>query len=51
MEKPEVVLFGDGHYRQTVYGLGLYIADYEEQVLLSCIVCSWCAWYVSQQSS
>ena len=49
MEKPETVSFGDGHYRRTVYGLGPYIADYEEQVLLSCIVRGWCAQYVSNQ--
>ncbi|KAG1837337.1 hypothetical protein DFJ58DRAFT_846544 [Suillus subalutaceus] len=34
MTKPEVVRFGDGHYRRVIYGLGPYIADYEEQVLL-----------------
>ncbi|KAG2754832.1 hypothetical protein P692DRAFT_20720601 [Suillus brevipes Sb2] len=43
MTKPEVVRFGDGHYRRVIYGLGPYIADYEEQVLLACIVRSWCA--------
>ncbi|KAG2342371.1 hypothetical protein BDR05DRAFT_976526 [Suillus weaverae] len=42
MTKPEVVHFGDGHYRCVIYGLGPYIADYEEQVLLACIVHSWC---------
>ncbi|KAG2112034.1 uncharacterized protein F5147DRAFT_744677 [Suillus discolor] len=42
MMKPEVVRFGDGHYRHVIYGLGLYIADYKEQVLLACIVRSWC---------
>ncbi|KAG2106172.1 uncharacterized protein F5147DRAFT_746322 [Suillus discolor] len=42
MMKPEVVRFGDGHYRRVIYGLGPYIADYEEQVLLACIVRSWC---------
>ncbi|KAG1864362.1 hypothetical protein F4604DRAFT_1882080 [Suillus subluteus] len=42
MTKPEVVCFGDGHYRRVIYGLGPYIADYEEQVLLACIVRSWC---------
>ncbi|KAG1722135.1 uncharacterized protein EDB91DRAFT_1240245 [Suillus paluster] len=26
--------FGDGHYRHVIYGLGPYIADYEEQVSL-----------------
>ncbi|KAG1796311.1 uncharacterized protein HD556DRAFT_1467804 [Suillus plorans] len=43
MTKPEVVRFGDGHFRRVVYGLGPYIADYEEQVLLACIVRGWCA--------
>lgn len=43
MLKPDVVLYGDGHYRRTIYGLGPYIADYPEQVLLSCIVQGWCA--------
>ncbi|KAG2122561.1 hypothetical protein BD769DRAFT_1629210 [Suillus cothurnatus] len=37
MTKPEVVHFGDGHYRRVIYGLGPYITDYEEQVLLACI--------------
>ena len=45
MEKPEVVRYGDGHYRQTIYGLGPYIADYPEQVLLACIVQGWCPRY------
>ncbi|KAG1834651.1 hypothetical protein F4604DRAFT_1886622 [Suillus subluteus] len=43
MTKPEVVRFGDGHFRCVIYGLGPYIADYEEQVLLACIVRGWCA--------
>jgi hypothetical protein len=38
MTTPEVVRFGDGHYRCVIFGLRPYIADYEEQVLLSCIV-------------
>ncbi|KDR77955.1 hypothetical protein GALMADRAFT_94455 [Galerina marginata CBS 339.88] len=42
MEKPEVVRYADGHYRRTIYGLGPYIADYPEQVLLACIVQNWC---------
>ena len=45
MEKPEVVRYGDGHYRRTIYGLGPYIADYPEQVLLACIVQGWCPRY------
>ena len=46
MTKPEVAYFGDGHFRWVIYGLGPYIADYEEQVLLACIVCGWCPRYV-----
>jgi len=42
MTKPEVAMFGDGYYRRVIYGLGPYIADYEEQVLLACIVRNWC---------
>ncbi|KAI6019414.1 hypothetical protein PISMIDRAFT_106595 [Pisolithus microcarpus 441] len=42
MAKPEVMPFGDGHYRCVIYGLGPYIADYEEQALLTCIVHNWC---------
>ena len=42
MEKPEVVRYRDGHYHRTIYGLGPYIADYPEQVLLACIVQGWC---------
>ncbi|KAF8836924.1 hypothetical protein BDN67DRAFT_991964 [Paxillus ammoniavirescens] len=43
MSNPEVTCFGDSYYHRVIYGLGPYIADYEEQVLLSCIVCNWCA--------
>ncbi|KAF5379796.1 hypothetical protein D9615_005664 [Tricholomella constricta] len=42
MEKPELVRYGDGYYRNTIYGLGPYIADYPEQALLACIVQGWC---------
>ncbi|KAI6155534.1 hypothetical protein BKA82DRAFT_4326700 [Pisolithus tinctorius] len=42
MKVPEVVRFGNGYYRRVIYGLAAYIADYEEQVLLSCIVHNWC---------
>ena len=35
IEKPQVLWYGDGYYWHTiVYGLGPYIADYPEQVLL-----------------
>ncbi|KAI6018216.1 hypothetical protein BKA83DRAFT_4058444 [Pisolithus microcarpus] len=43
MTRPDHVRFGDHHYRRVVYGLGPYIADYEEQALLACIVRNWCA--------
>ncbi|KAJ6607747.1 hypothetical protein B0H10DRAFT_1956000 [Mycena sp. CBHHK59/15] len=43
MTVPEVTLFADGHYRRAIYGLGPYIADYPEQVLLACVVQGWCA--------
>ncbi|KAI6139091.1 hypothetical protein BKA82DRAFT_4332380 [Pisolithus tinctorius] len=42
MKVPKVVQFGDGYYRRVIYRLAAYIADYEEQVLLSCIVRNWC---------
>ncbi|KAF7350320.1 hypothetical protein MVEN_01336500 [Mycena venus] len=42
MTTPEVVKFADGHYRRAIYGLGPYIADYPEQVLLACVVQGWC---------
>ncbi|EGO04774.1 hypothetical protein SERLA73DRAFT_118626 [Serpula lacrymans var. lacrymans S7.3] len=42
MTKPKTIHFGDGHFRRVIYGLGPYIADYEEQVVLACIVRNWC---------
>jgi len=42
MSVPEVVRFGDGHFRRVVYSLGPYIADYPEQAVLACIVSNWC---------
>ena len=38
----KVKKFADDYFRWVVYSLGPYIADYEEQVLLSCIVRNWC---------
>ncbi|KAG1726712.1 uncharacterized protein EDB91DRAFT_1239616 [Suillus paluster] len=38
----EVVRCPDGHFRHVIYGLGPYIADYEEQLVLSCTVKNWC---------
>ncbi|TRM64435.1 hypothetical protein BD626DRAFT_430192 [Schizophyllum amplum] len=42
MTRPQVVRCCDGHWRRAIYGLGPYIADYPEQVLLSGIVQGWC---------
>ncbi|KAI5996525.1 hypothetical protein F5J12DRAFT_907094 [Pisolithus orientalis] len=39
MTKPTVMWFGDGHYCHVIFGLSPYITNYEEQVLLACIVC------------
>jgi hypothetical protein len=43
---PEVFRCSDGHYRRVIWGIGPYIADYPEQVLLACVVQSWCAKYI-----
>ena len=45
MSEPEVVKCADGFYRCVMYGLGPYIADYPEQVLVSGIVQGWCPRY------
>ncbi|KAG1819102.1 uncharacterized protein BJ212DRAFT_1446229 [Suillus subaureus] len=42
MSVPEVVQFGDRHFRCVVYGLSPYIADYPEQLVLGCVVQNWC---------
>ena len=42
MERPEIVQCADGHFRKVIWGLGPYIADYPEQVLLACVVNNWC---------
>ncbi|KAG1809839.1 uncharacterized protein HD556DRAFT_1428103 [Suillus plorans] len=42
MMTPDIVRCPDSHYRRVIYGLGPYIADYPEQVLLSGIVTGWC---------
>ena len=46
MTKPEVIRCGDNHFRNVVYGIGPYIADYPEQALLTSIVQGWCPVYV-----
>jgi hypothetical protein len=47
MSKPRVTLCANCQYRNVIYGLGPYIADYPEQALLACIVQKWCPKYVS----
>jgi hypothetical protein len=42
MTSPEVVWSPDGHFRQAIFSIGPYIADYPEQVWLSAIVKDWC---------
>ncbi|EIW73886.1 hypothetical protein CONPUDRAFT_68201 [Coniophora puteana RWD-64-598 SS2] len=42
MTKYEVVQFGDGFHRRVIWGVGPYIADYPEQVLLAGVVQGWC---------
>jgi hypothetical protein len=42
MTEYEVMRCGDGHFRRVIYSLGPYIADYDEQLVLSCIVKHWC---------
>ena len=51
MSEPEVVKCADGLYRRVIYGLGPYIADYLEQVLVSGIVQGWCPRYLSAAAS
>ncbi|KAI6035917.1 hypothetical protein BKA83DRAFT_4476196 [Pisolithus microcarpus] len=51
MTRPDHVRFGDHHYHWVVYGLGPYIANYEEQALLACIVRNWCARCLATQGN
>jgi hypothetical protein len=46
MDIPEVTKCHDGLFRRVLYSLAAYIADYPEQVLLTCIVQGWCPKYV-----
>ena len=46
MTVPEIALCPDGHFRFIIWELGPYIADYPEQVLITCIVQGWCPRYV-----
>ncbi|EMD31631.1 hypothetical protein CERSUDRAFT_78076 [Gelatoporia subvermispora B] len=42
MSKPVVVRCPDGRFQRAVFTIGPYIADYPEQVLLTCINQGWC---------
>ncbi|KAL1732449.1 hypothetical protein EV714DRAFT_206607 [Schizophyllum commune] len=50
MSTPEVLRCPDQHYRRCIYGIGPYIADYPEQVILSGIVQGWCPKCTAQAS-
>lgn len=43
MTKYEVFRCPDGHFRRVIFGLGPFIGDYPEQVLVTSIVQGWCA--------
>ncbi|KAH9849164.1 hypothetical protein C2E23DRAFT_737876 [Lenzites betulinus] len=51
MTVAEIVRCADGHFRRLIYGLGPYIADYPEQVLLACVVQGWCAKCTSHRTA
>ncbi|RDX41934.1 hypothetical protein OH76DRAFT_1475557 [Lentinus brumalis] len=42
MTTPEVVRCPDAHFRKAIWSFAAYIADYMEQVVISCIVQGWC---------
>ena len=42
----EVVQCYDGHFQRAIYGIGPFIADYQEQVLVATVVQGWCAKYI-----
>ncbi|KAI0639528.1 hypothetical protein C8Q77DRAFT_1214064 [Trametes polyzona] len=42
MTTPEIVRCPDAHFRKAIWGIGAYIADYIEQVIVACIVQGWC---------
>ncbi|KAL4063822.1 hypothetical protein J3A83DRAFT_4361909 [Scleroderma citrinum] len=51
MTEPKVMQFGDGHYCNVIFGLSPYITDYEEEVLLACIVQGRCAKCLAPKSN
>ncbi len=40
--KPEITRCPDGHFGRVIYGLGPYIANYMEQIVVTAIVQNWC---------
>ena len=46
MTKWDLVRCGDHHFHHVIYGIGPYIADYPEQVLVVGIVNGWCPAYL-----
>ena len=47
MAKWDIVRCADNHFHWVIYGIGLYITDYPEQVLVVGIVNSWCPAYLN----
>lgn len=46
MSTPVVYCCPDGHFRRVIFGLGPFIADYPEQVMLTGVKQGWCPRYV-----
>ncbi|KAG6375122.1 hypothetical protein JVT61DRAFT_3319 [Boletus reticuloceps] len=42
MTTPELLQCSDNQYHHIIFGIGPYIADYPEQVLISGVVQNWC---------
>ena len=45
--KWDLIRCADNHFHRVVYGIGPYIADYLEQVLVAGIVNGWCPAYIN----
>ncbi|KAI6009455.1 hypothetical protein F5J12DRAFT_905039 [Pisolithus orientalis] len=50
-EHADIILCGDKYYQCIIYALVAYIADYKEQVLLSCIIWNWCLKCLTHQEN
>jgi hypothetical protein len=46
MMVPEIMMWADGHFCHVIFGIGPYITDYPEQVLISGFVQNWCGRFV-----